>query len=96
MYSFRLDLQIGPDLSKPDILCVAFEDNRGAMLMANNQRLTARTKYYHVNSHWFWGHVNDGTFYVKGVTSELQDADYLTKPLPLVAFLRNRHRVQGF
>ena len=86
----------GPSLSVPRVICVAFEDNNGALSMANNQRLTSRTKYYHVNSHWFWGHVKDGTFAVEGVPSTCQNADYLTKPLPLVPYIANRQRVQGF
>ena len=89
-------LNIGPTLEIPQIVCVAFEDNKGALLLANNQRLTRRTKYYHVNLHWFWTHVKDGSFQVKGISSHLQNADYLTKPLPLVIFLANRKRVQGF
>ena len=89
-------LTLGPGLSVPRIICVAFEDNNGALSRANNQRLTSRTKYYHVNSHWFWGHVKDGTFTVESISSSRQKADYLTKPLPLVPYLANRQRVQGF
>ena len=86
----------GPTLSVPEIACVAFEDNRGTLTLANSQRLSSRTKYYHVNSHWFWKHVKDGSFKVAGISSARQKADYLTKPLPLVAFAQNRFRVQGF
>ena len=89
-------LDIGPTLAPPNVVCVAFEDNRGALLLANNHRLTGRTKYYHVNSHWFWDHVKDGTFRVEGISSTKQNADYLTKPLPLVPYVANRKRVQGF
>jgi hypothetical protein len=35
----------------------AFEDNNGALTLANSQRITSRTKYYHVEWHWFWSHV---------------------------------------
>ena len=89
-------LNIGPTLVPPKIVSVAFEDNRGALLLANNHRLTGRTKYYHVNCHWFWTHVKDGTFHVEGISSHLQNADYLTKPLPLESYAANRNRVQGF
>ena len=89
-------LNLHPELAAPQIVSVAFEDNNGALSLATNQRLNSRTKYYHVNLHWFWGHVTDGTFIVKKVSSDLQNADYLTKPMPLSPFLANRMRVQGF
>ena len=88
-------LKIGSSLDVPKIVCVAFEDNHGALSLANNQRLTSRTKYYHVNAHWFWSHVKNGDFAVEGIISALQNADFLTKPLPLAPYLSNRKRVQG-
>ena len=89
-------LDLGPRLKIPQVICVAFEDNNGALSLATNHRLTSRTKYYHVNSHWFWGHVKDGKLHVKGISSNQQNADYLTKPLPFEPFGNNRQRVQGF
>jgi hypothetical protein len=34
-----------------------FEDNNGAYLLATNQRITCRTKYYLVKWHFFWNAV---------------------------------------
>ena len=48
-----INLRIDASLQIPRIICVALEDNGGALSLAMNQRLTGRTKYYHVNSHWF-------------------------------------------
>ena len=31
-----------------------FEDNQGALLLAQNHRITNRTQYFLVKWHWFW------------------------------------------
>jgi len=31
-----------------------FEDNNGALLLANNQRITSRTRHYLIQWHFFW------------------------------------------
>ena len=85
-----------PGLAPPSIYTVMYENNNGALSLALNQRLTSRTKYYHVNSHWFWEHVKNGTFAVKKVASNQQNADDLTKPLPLACFETNQTIVQCF
>ena len=36
------------------VLCTVFEDNNGAYLLATNQKITARTKYFCVKWHHFW------------------------------------------
>jgi len=76
--------------------CRAFEDNNGALLLANNQRLTNRTKYYQVKWHWFWHHVNDKSVNIVKVDTLEQRADYLTKGLTREAFERIRMLVQGW
>jgi hypothetical protein len=43
------------------IKCQVFEDNNGALLLAVNQRITNRMKYFQVKWHFFWQHVRDGT-----------------------------------
>ena len=89
-------LNINSDLQGPRIRCLAFEDNRGALSLANSHRLTSRTKYYHVNLHWFWDHVLCGDFEVLNISSDAQNADFLTKPLPFKVYVANRKRVQGW
>jgi hypothetical protein len=78
------------------ITSTAFEDNSAALVLANQQRLTSRTRYYHAYSHHFWQHVKDGTVKVVAIETSLMDADYLTKSLGRVAFEANRLRVQGW
>ena len=69
--------------------------------LATNQRVTSRTKYFHVKWHHFWNHVSeddgkDGKTVLKKVDTVLQDADYFTKPLVREPFESNRFRVQGW
>ena len=78
-----------------------FEDNMGAFYLANNQRLTSRSKHFLVKWHHFWEHVKTsrntkGEIKVVKVDTKLQNADYLTKGLSQEVFQANRHRVQGW
>ena len=76
-----------------------FEDNQSTYLLATNQRITNRTRYLLTSYHWFWSLVDDpetgGFSIVKCPTTEMK-ADYLTKPLPKIAFEHNRELVQGW
>jgi hypothetical protein len=78
--------------------CRAFEDNNGALLLATNQRITNRTKYYCVKWHWFWSHVNDASKKISIVKIDTlqQRGDYLTKGLTRENFERIRKLVQGW
>ena len=78
------------------IHCTVFEDNNGALILATNQRLTSRTKYFQVKWHFFWSHVKDGKVTVKRIDSASQLADYLTKGLPRPTFEHIRKLAQGW
>ena len=84
-----------------------WEDNNGALLLATNQRITNRTKYFLTAWHWFWSHVYQpagpdgegnptGEFHILKVASEEQEADYLTKGLSREVFEIIRKLVQGW
>ena len=91
-----------PPMSNPEVHCEVFEDNQSAFLLATNQRLTQRTKYFNVKYHFFWSYVYDeeknpnGWVKVVKCPTNLMDADYLTKGLPRPVFDANRLRVQGW
>lgn len=74
----------------------AFEDNQGALYLANNQRITNRTKYFLTKWHWFWEHARNKEFEVLKVDTKDQRADYLTKGLTRELFEHNRLLVQGW
>ena len=64
------------------IKCTIFEDNNGALLLATNQCITSRTKYFLVNWHHFWSHVKPhGPFDISKIESKEKRADYMTKGL---------------
>jgi hypothetical protein len=73
-----------------------FEDNNAALLLATNQHLTSRTKYFLVKWHFFWSHVNSGDIKISKIETKKQNADFATKALPREPFEANRLRVQGW
>lgn len=84
---------------KPTIACTVFEDNSGALILATQQRITTRTKYFHVKWHHFWSHVGlakDGLIEVKKIDTKDQAADYLTKGLAKDMFENNRMIIQNW
>ena len=85
-----------PPQFKSTIRCRVFEDNNGALLLATNQRITNRTKYFLVKWHFFWSHVQNGDVNVLKIDTAEQWADYLTKGLSREAFERIRKLVQGW
>ena len=76
--------------------CTVFEDNNGALLLANQQRVTSRTKYFFVKWHHFWHHIRHGDIKVVKCATEDQQADYLTKGLVRELFEKLRKLVQGW
>jgi len=85
-----------------EVHCSVFEDNQGAYMLATNQKVTARTKYFNVKYHFFWSYVYHpdknpkGWILVIKCPTELMNADYLTKGLVRAIFDPNRRRVQGY
>ena len=91
------------DLDVPDVGIVAsvFEDNQGALCLATNQRITTRTKYFHVKWHHFWSHVTkndgkDGKIRLYKIDTHNQRSDYFTKGLVREPFENNRFANQGW
>ena len=66
--------------------------------LATDQHITSRTcHHYHVRWHFFWqAGVQDGAVKVIYVETTNQEADYLTKGLPIDGFTRIREKVQGW
>jgi Reverse transcriptase (RNA-dependent DNA polymerase) len=73
-----------------------FEDNQGALLLAVNHRLTNRTKYFHIDWHFFWDYQRLDYFSCHPVDTKLQCGNYLTKGLPCVPFEAERYLSQRF
>ena len=67
----------------PKVSCNIFEDNTGALELANNPKLRPWTKRIAIPYHHFWHHVNAGTIIIEKVASKeiLADIFYQTPPL---------------
>ena len=74
-----------------------FEDNNGALALAQAPKMTPRTKYIAVEYHWFREHVGEGKgIILKKVESVVQKADIFTKGLVEVIFVRIRMLLLGW
>ena len=87
-----------PNSMVSTIHATVFEDNNGALSLAVNQRITNRTKHLLI---WFWHHVKtdrnpDGPVEVRGISTDRQRSDYLTKALSRILFGNNRFENQGW
>jgi len=75
--------------------CKVFEDNSGALEIANNPKFRPRTKHINQRYHFFRSFV--GTLLtILPIRSEDQPADILTKPLPVEQFHKHRLFIQGW
>lgn len=89
------NLQV-PESISTSISSTVFEDNNGALLLANNQRITSRTRYFQVKWHFFWEYVKRGDVKVVYISTDQQKADFLTKMNPKEVFEKIRKMVQGW
>ena len=85
-----------PDSINTTVRSAVFEDNSAAVLLANNHRITSRTRYFHVKWHFFWEYVSRGDVTVEYISTNLQRADYMTKMNPCFVFERIRKMNQGW
>jgi hypothetical protein len=84
------------DTSAPIIRCKIFEDNIGAVEMANVPKMRPRTKHLNVKYHFFCQFVRKGILLVKHIAGEHQMADILTKALEVITFQRHRKKMMGW
>jgi hypothetical protein len=89
-------LKVIPDVDAPRIRCKIFEDNVGAVEMANVPKMRPRTKHLNVKYHFFRQFVQKGMLIVEHIAGERQIADILTKALEVVTFLKHRKKMMGW
>ena len=77
------------------VLCRVFQDNSGAVEIANNSKYRPRTKHINQRYHFFRSHVGKHIT-VHPIATEDQVADIFTKPLPEAAFIKHRWFLQGW
>ena len=79
-----------------DVGCTTiFEDNVGALHLADNLATTPNSKHVDFRHHFLRERVANGEFRVVHVRSDLQHADFLTKPLHRETFCVHRNFVMN-
>ena len=73
--------------------CRVFQDNSGALEIANNPKYRPRTKHINLRFHFFRSYIGKHIS-VHPIATEEQVADVFTKPLPLASFLKHRFALQ--
>jgi hypothetical protein len=76
----------------PDVPTTIFEDNQGTIALAYSDGKTqARTKHIDIRMHFIRDYVREGIIDVQWVATDMQKADFYTKPLagPKHEFMRN-------
>ena len=75
--------------------CKVFQDNSGAIEIANNPKYRPRTKHINQRYHFFRSHIGQHIT-VLPIDSEDQVADSFTKPLSPAVFFKHRLDLQGW
>ena len=90
--------QHGFNVSKeaPKLHFKVFEDNSGALEMANNHKYRPRTKHLNIKYHHFRHYVEKGEITVHKIDTKDQLADYLTKPVSQEILEKLRPQVMGW
>jgi hypothetical protein len=79
--------------TKAQVHCTVFQDNSGAIEIANNPKYRPRTKHINVRYHFFRSHIGKHIT-VLPIDTKDQVADTFTKPLPEAPFLKHRRTIQ--
>jgi hypothetical protein len=82
--------------SIPTFTCTFFEDNKGAVDMANVPKMRPRTKHMNIKYHFFRQFVAKGIFKVQHIAGSDQPADILTKALDHATFVKHRLVTNGW
>jgi len=78
------------------IHCKVFEDNSGAVEIANFPKARPRKKHINNRLFHFYDYVERGDVSIHHIASDDQPADFLTKPLPEANFVRHRRAIMGW
>ena len=82
--------------TQPKIHCKTFEDNSGALEMANVHKLRPRTKHLAVSWHHFRHHVEKGDITILPIGTDDQLANCLTKSVDYQTLKRHRSAIMGW
>jgi hypothetical protein len=82
--------------ANPQVHCTAFEDNNGALEMAQTPKMRPRTKHLNIKYHHFREAVRMGKVSIRSVKTLDQIADIFTKPLGFDLFVKFRKLIMGW
>jgi hypothetical protein len=82
--------------STPEVHCKVFEDNSGALIMAQSPKIRPRTKHINIKYHHFRQAVEDKEVSIHAIDTKDQLADVFTKPLGTDLFLKFRKLILGW
>ena len=85
-----------PQTPAPKTACRVFEDNVGALELANAHKLCPRTKHLSVQLRHFRQHVLDETVLAEKIATTNQRADVFAKASPRDAFRHLRRTIIGW
>ena len=81
---------------KPEFQCTAYEDNKGAIELAQAPRMRPRTKHINLKYHHFRNAVDKGMVKIEYIDTHVQLADIGTKPLEPKPFEQLRKLLIGW
>ena len=82
--------------TNPRLVCTAFDDNNGAIEIANVPKMRACNKHINLVYHHFLEHVIQKIFGIRPIDALFQMANIFTKPLYSELLLRHRKSTQHF
>ena len=89
----RQRFNCGDIVPTPTTQCTLFEDNSGALKLANTPKMRPRTRHIDVKYHHFREYVRRKLIMIKSVRTTEQLADIFTKPLPRDLFAKFRNQI---
>ena len=78
------------------VKCKVYEDNSGALEIANNPKYRPRTKHLNGRLHHFRSWVESKRITIEKIDTKEQRADYLTKAVPVEILTHLRKQVMGW
>ena len=77
------------------VFCTVFEDNSGAIEMANHHKYRPRIKHLNENLHHFRDYLTRKEIIIRSINTKDQPADLLTKGLNVELTIRHRKFIMG-
>ena len=81
---------------QPKLHLKVYQDNTGAIEMANNPKYRPRTKHLNIRLHHFRKYISSGKISIVKIHTNDQEADIFTKPLPVEQFQKLRKCIIGW